>query len=185
MKFWTDKQGNELTFKEFIKRWKEGIKKVVMNMDQMKQVKEQMRFTKIIIIGLILGIGVSIYRFEILWWVMVILIGALGNTSIQFIALAQKKKMLEGYDTMIEEAQKNLKGGKKMLKDKRGQMELEFTPLGIFFGAIGIGIGFVSVWSMSGGGVGEVQYELNVIWKVLIPIATGGICFLIGNKMSE
>lgn len=97
MKFWTTAKGEKVTFREFMKRWKKGIKKVAMEIDMVKQVNQQIRFTQIIIFGLILGIGVSIYKITDLWWVMIILIGALGNTSIQLIALFQKKEMIKSY----------------------------------------------------------------------------------------
>ncbi len=123
MKFWTTPKGKELTFKEFIQRWKEGINKAAINVSPMKQVNSQIKFTWIIVVGLVAGIIISITRAKTLWWVGVILFGALGNTVIQLIAFHQKKKMLE---PMVMFSLGDMKGSEEAIKIGSKIMDEEF-----------------------------------------------------------
>lgn len=95
-----DKKGNYLTFKEYMARWKQGLMKVT----PLQQVRIQLRSTIIIIIGLLAGIFISIIGIRSLWWLLIVLIGALGNTLVQLLGLWQKKKLLEKFNI-------DLKGG--------------------------------------------------------------------------
>lgn len=98
MKFWTDKAGKELTFKEFMQRWKQGIQQVALTMPKQEQIKKQIRFTWIMLIGFCLGIAISIYHFKTIGWVIIVLLGAIGNTGVQLIALYQQKKMFDNFE---------------------------------------------------------------------------------------
>lgn len=98
MTFWKDKEGNELTFKEFMSRWKSGIQSVT----PLQQIKIQVRSTKIILFGILAGIIVTIFKIDMLWWVLIILIGVFGVTSMQFLELLQKKKMLEDMEEIMK-----------------------------------------------------------------------------------
>ncbi len=89
--FWKDKQGNKLTYKQFMERWKQGIQKVT----PLQQIKIQVRSTKLSLIGIVAGIGVSIWKIENLWWVLLILLGVLGVTSMQLVGMIQKRNILE------------------------------------------------------------------------------------------
>ncbi|MCH7851035.1 MAG: hypothetical protein IH845_05320 [Nanoarchaeota archaeon] len=91
MKIWTDREGNKVTPKEFIDRWKLGLQGVT----PLQQVTQQVRSTWIIIIGVAAGIVVSIIAIKTLWWLLIILVGAMFNTIIQQIGLWQKKTLLE------------------------------------------------------------------------------------------
>ena len=99
MKFWKDKQGNELTFKEFMARWKDGLTRVT----GLQQVKIQIKSTWIMVIGLLAGIFIAILGIERLWWLLIILVGGLGNTLMQLLGLWQKKKLLEKFKFQMEE----------------------------------------------------------------------------------
>ncbi len=101
--FWKDKEGNKLTRKQFFDKWKEGIQKVT----PLQQTRIQVRSTKISLIGIFGGIGVSIWKFENLWWVLLILIGVLGVTSIQLLGMVQKRNILENIEKLKEEANNN------------------------------------------------------------------------------
>lgn len=84
MKFWTDKQGKELTFKEFISRWKDGINKVT----PMQQLKNQMVGYVIVCIGIAWGI---IYTFILKqYWLFTILLGSSVITFSQIVGIMQK-----------------------------------------------------------------------------------------------
>jgi len=56
MKVWKDKEGNKLTYKEFIGRWKEGIEGITPK----QRIKSQMTGYKITMLGMILGIIFSL-----------------------------------------------------------------------------------------------------------------------------
>lgn len=99
-KIFKDKEGNKLTFKEYIERWKGGIE----NVTPLQQAKIQLSGTKITLLGLFLGLCVSIYGWRNLWWVGIILIGAILNTGIQFLATKQKKKLYQDIEDKFKEA---------------------------------------------------------------------------------
>lgn len=116
MIFWKTPKGEELTFGEFMSKWKKGMEDAAILMSPLKQVQGQIRFTKIIVIGLILGLAVSIYKFKDFWWVFVILFGALGNTLFTLVGLVQRRKQLETMDNLLnplETLMKASKGGKQ------------------------------------------------------------------------
>ena len=95
MAFWKDKQGNELTFKEFMDRWKKGVEGIT----PLQQTKATISGTYITLAGIVLGIIASIIAFKVMWWVVVILIGAFIITFMQLVGLWQKMrlfKMMEG-----------------------------------------------------------------------------------------
>lgn len=99
MKVWTDREGKKLTGKEFMSRWKDGLSKVT----PLQQTMVSIHSTNIILFGLLAGIVITIIAFDKLWWVMIILIGALGNTLMQQLGLWQKKKNLEVFEKAIED----------------------------------------------------------------------------------
>ena len=99
----TTKTGEKITWKEFMRRWKKGIEGIT----PLQQVKSQVWGTNIILLGLILGIIASAFAFKKLWWVEIILIGALFNTIIQWIGLWQKRKLLESFEDFIEDSEFN------------------------------------------------------------------------------
>jgi hypothetical protein len=85
------KSGEKITAGEFLDRWKKGIAKVT----PLQQVNNQLRSTWIIIIGIVAGIVISIMNIKTLWWLLIILVGALGNTLMQLLGLVQKRNMLK------------------------------------------------------------------------------------------
>lgn len=96
-KFWTDKYGVELTFSEFMQRWKQGIE----GLTPLQTTRTQYHSTKIIIIGILFGIIVSIMAIKQLWWVLIILVGTLGNVLMQLVSLWQKIKALENIEAQF------------------------------------------------------------------------------------
>ena len=89
--FWKDKAGKELSFKEFMARFKKGLEGIT----PLQQVKAQMNSTLIMLIGILLGIVVSLLTIKTLWWLLIILVGAFFNTLVQYLGLWQKKKIFE------------------------------------------------------------------------------------------
>lgn len=86
MSFWKDKQGKELTSKEFFARWKEGIEGITPE----QKIRSQIWGYYVTIIGLFCGIVVSIIGLEKLWWLMIILIGGLIINIVQLLGLWQQ-----------------------------------------------------------------------------------------------
>ncbi len=89
MKVWTDKEGNKLTPGEFASRWKEGINKVT----PLQQIKVSMFGYLIIVAGILVGIvSAIIYKS---WWLLIILIGSIVVTGVQFLGMFQRYNLLK------------------------------------------------------------------------------------------
>jgi len=111
-----DKEGNKLTWKEFFKRWKEGINGIT----PLQQLKTQKSATKIQLIGIILGLVMCFIGYKNLWWVAIILFGALINTGVQYLQIKQQIKAIEDLENNSEEMsldeifmEDEMKGGKE------------------------------------------------------------------------
>ena len=81
------KTGEKINWKEFFERWKLGILQVT----ELQKINTQIKSTWIMIIGIIMGIVICIINIKTVWWLLIILIAALINTSIQQLSLYQKK----------------------------------------------------------------------------------------------
>ena len=86
-----DKQGNKLTFKEYLKRWSEGINGITKK----QQIKMQIQSMYIVLLGMSIGIFVLLFNFKTMWWVAIVLVGALINLIITQIANYQRKEQLK------------------------------------------------------------------------------------------
>jgi hypothetical protein len=91
------KSGEKITWKEFFSRWKKGIEGIT----PIQQINAQINFTIIIIIGIVLGLFATIFTFKQLWWLTIILTGALGNTSVQLLSLLQQRKFRKNIQQKI------------------------------------------------------------------------------------
>ncbi len=111
--FWKAKDGSKLSFKEFLKNWKSGIETI----NPLQKIKIQIGGTRIMLIGLFLGLFVSIYGWKNLWWVGIILIGALLNTGVQYLGLIQQRKLLDNAEKQFNEPEEP--------QDNSPQKELE------------------------------------------------------------
>ena len=98
MKVWTDRQGNELTFKEFMERWKAGIE----GLTPLQTTKTQLHSTKLVILGIVLGMIFSLLDFKRLFWLFIILLGSFGITLSQMVVLWQKKRAYEDFDKKLK-----------------------------------------------------------------------------------
>ena len=99
MKIWRDRNKKWITTKEFFSRWKKGM----VESTPLQQTKLQCKFTWIMLVGIILGLVISLYSFKNLWWVSIILFGVAGNTSIQLVTIYQKRKLLENIEKQLKE----------------------------------------------------------------------------------
>ena len=124
IKIFKDKDGNKLSFKEFMIRWKSGIETI----NPLQKIKVQIGGTRIMLIGLFLGLCVSIYGWKNLWWVGIILIGALLNTGVQYLGLIQQRKLLDNIEKQFNELEEDDKDIEISLdgKEKSGMSEMGF-----------------------------------------------------------
>jgi len=86
-----DKNGNKLTWKEYGIRWKQGVQ----TLNPYQQLIIQYRSTWIMIFGIVAGIIICCFSIKNLWWLMIILIGALGNTAVTQVGIYQRKKIFK------------------------------------------------------------------------------------------
>ena len=95
------RSGEKISWKDFMKRWKRGIDGIT----QMQQTKMQIQSVYIIILGLLCGITICLFNIGSIWWLMIILIGGLYNSSVQLIALYQKKSYLKYFEEIKDNVQ--------------------------------------------------------------------------------
>ena len=110
--FWKAKDGSELTFKQFLKRYKEGV----VNITPLQQTKTTLWSFIPIFAGLIWG--VTVMSIAGTWWMVLILGGSLPIISVQFIGNLQKYSALKRVKEAMDEAM-GIKPKKKKTKKKR------------------------------------------------------------------
>lgn len=121
--FWEDKQGNKLSFREFTKRWKQGIEGIT----PLQQTKTQLMGMWITITGIFAGIVVNAFvrLTGVWWWLEIILIGSLIVTGVQFIGIYQKYLVQKKIDNAMKEAEyeKNISNrkNKRLVKGRRSK----------------------------------------------------------------
>jgi hypothetical protein len=108
--FWKDRAGNKLTFKQFIQRWKVGVQGIT----PLQSTKTQLMGIWITITGIIAGIVVNILiRLENMWWwILIILLGSLILTGIQFLTTLQKYWKFKLIDIQMKEIEKKKRGSR-------------------------------------------------------------------------
>ena len=99
MKVWTDKEGNKLSFKEFMGRWKKGIEGIT----PLQQAKSNFISGWIMVVGIVAGIVASLFNIKNFWWVIIILVAALINSIINQIAAWQRYKTYRSIDESLKE----------------------------------------------------------------------------------
>jgi len=85
------KLGEQISWKEFFARWKKGIDGVT----PLQQTNIQVYSTIIMLVGIVAGIVITLFAIKSLWWLCLVLTGALGNTSVSLLGLWQKKNVLK------------------------------------------------------------------------------------------
>ncbi len=103
--FWKiRKTKEELTFKQFFKRWRRGVEGITM----MQQLKSQIMGTWIVISGMLAGIIVNaIIRLKnVWWWLEIILCGSLLITSMGLVGTLQKYWRQKQVEETIKELEK-------------------------------------------------------------------------------
>jgi hypothetical protein len=122
MKVWyINKEKKWIEYKEFMSRWKEGINAVT----PLEQTRSQIVFSWITIIGIICGIVATAFAFKNLWWVIIILVAALGNSIVSLIGINQKYTILKAHKKLIEDMNSQMDMGEeeKEKKEMKGGNE--------------------------------------------------------------
>ena len=110
--FWLTRNGDELSFKEFLTYWKNGIEGTT----PLQQTKIILWCMIPIIAGIIMGIVVS--SFSKMWWIVLILIGSLPITLIQLLATWQKYKIQKKVDETMKELENQEEQGEQNEEQK-------------------------------------------------------------------
>jgi len=110
--FWKDRNKKELTVKQFIVRYKDGV----VNITPLQQTTTTMWSFIPIFAGLIWG--VTVMSMARTWWMVLILGGSLPIISVQFIGTLQKHKALKRVKLAMDEAM-GIKPKKKNKKKKK------------------------------------------------------------------
>ncbi len=106
--FWTDKQGNHLTIKQFTSRYKDGV----VSISPLQQTTTTLWAFLPMFAGIIWGIVVTLIRG--MFWMSLILGGSLPITSVQFISNFQKYRAQKAASDMMRELEdKTKKKGRK------------------------------------------------------------------------
>jgi len=118
MNVWKDKEGNKLSSKEFLKRFKEGVS----NITPVQKLQNEVRSTFTMFIGYVVGlISLIIYRdsFVVIWFtyaLIIIFLGATWSNGIKWFALRQQLKLFKNMDNEaidLEKVFNQLDGGKE------------------------------------------------------------------------
>ena len=91
----------ELGPKEFGKKFMSGIEGVT----PLEQAKITQKSIWISFIGVLCGLGVTIWQFKTMWWVSIILLGGVGMTVIQLVGGRQRIKAYENIENIQQEVQ--------------------------------------------------------------------------------
>jgi len=86
-----DKLGNQLTWKQYFKKWGEGIEGTTPE----QKVRIQIGATRITMLGFFLGLVMAVVGYKTLWWLGIILLGGLINTIVTYISLIQQRKVFK------------------------------------------------------------------------------------------
>lgn len=96
--FWTAKNGDKLSFKEFLKRWKSGV----VDITPLQQTTTTLWSFIPVVAGIVWGISVTFIGK--IYWMSLILVGSLPITLIQVIGTYQKYKSQSIADKAFKEA---------------------------------------------------------------------------------
>jgi len=93
------KDGEIISTKEFIRRWKEGCNELT----PLQSNKIQLRGTRITMLGIVCGLVISVINYRMVWWLGLILLGALFNTWVQYAGLMQQKKLFNNIENQFKD----------------------------------------------------------------------------------
>ena len=91
-----DKSGKEITTKEFMQRWKQGIQTVT----PFQQTKINIMGSILVLVGVVIGLIIMFTTKT--WWLLIILCGSLFLSSTSFIQILQKYFVLSKLNKMMQ-----------------------------------------------------------------------------------
>ena len=91
-----DRSGKEITTKEFMQRWKQGIQTVT----PFQQVKINIMGSILVLVGVVIGLIIMFTTKT--WWLFIILCGSLFLSSTSFIQILQKYFVLSKLNKMMQ-----------------------------------------------------------------------------------
>jgi len=91
-----DKEGNKVSTKEFMTRWKRGIESIT----PLQQAKVSLIGNIFVIVGVVIGL-VTTFIMEV-WWLFIILVGSFLLTAMGLISGLQKYFALKRINKMME-----------------------------------------------------------------------------------
>jgi len=105
-----DKQGKSYTFKEFMKKWKQGMEGIT----PVQQLSSNNLGYYLVFLGEIVGIITSIWMRQ--WWLLIILIGSLIITAVAYIGNWQQLQVMKKQEEIMKSLDleaKQMEGGKE------------------------------------------------------------------------
>ena len=90
-----------MKIKQFFKRWKEGIEGITKK----QQIKMQVQSMYIMLLGISLGIMISMINLKDLYWLLIILIGGYFNATIGILSLMQQYRMIKKIENLTFESE--------------------------------------------------------------------------------
>ena len=84
--------------KTFIEKWKQGIAMIT----PLQQLQSQQKANWVMLVGLIAGIIVMLFKMKDFWWIELILGASLFNHSITMLGIQQKINMISKLEKEVE-----------------------------------------------------------------------------------
>ena len=82
---------NEIKQKGFLEKWKEGIQMI----SPLQSLQAQQKSNYVMLVGLVAGMIVMLWKLKDFWWVELILAASLFNQSMSMIGIWQKIKIIK------------------------------------------------------------------------------------------
>lgn len=99
---WKDKEGNSLTTKEFLSRWKQGID----NITPMQRLRNEKRGTAITLLGFIVSFAAVIWKRDTIgvlsYGLILIFLGSIITTGLKYLALRAQYKFMEKLEKEVK-----------------------------------------------------------------------------------
>lgn len=111
--FWKDKEGNKLSFRQFLGRWKDGVSRAT----PLQQTRIMLWSFIPVFAGVIWGIVITFMAGT--YWMTLILAGSLPLVSVNFLGTYQRLYSLKKVDKLMKESQCQAIIGKEGVKKKR------------------------------------------------------------------
>lgn len=113
--FWKARDGSELNFKQFMKRWRKGVEGIT----PLQQTKTTLWSYPLVVGGVTTGIIIMLLRRE--WWLVAILVGSLPMTLMGVLSTWQRYVSQKKIETTMKELEEEMKENKEVTIDITGE----------------------------------------------------------------